>query len=141
MPANWVCWAIISISSDKTTDDYIVRRGMFSTDPVLFPVDKCPRLRINDQINLQNHNPELQWDVEFRAKISELKNIHKNCTGSAFLKFSRVPIWQKLETNNLRLDDLRFMRDNKPTFSTVIIQEKCPNFIPNWRAPRLDLLN
>ncbi len=142
MPANWVCWAVMSITSSRITDEYIVRRGMFSTDPIFFPVGNCPRLRFNQKNEARtNQNPELQWDIEFRSNLSELKNISKNCNGSAFLKFSRAPVWKQTEDHKLLLDDLRFIRDEKPSFSSVVMQDNCPRFIPDWHAPRSDLLD
>jgi inner membrane protein len=136
-PANPVCWAFATVTSNDAADSYQVRRGVLTLLPGLAPVAACPaQLGGAPQANHQ----ALEWVWEERGSISQLRALRRtNCHVDAWLRFARVPSFAGGEAT-----DMRFSRPGFRNFSTLPYAEQagqpCPDPVPGWGYPRADLL-
>jgi inner membrane protein len=147
MPANPLCWEAMLVQTQD--DSVIVRRTMLALAPSLIPADGClsRSLNIPSSAPLQRVNAadsaELQWYGEIATGLDRLRQrVATDCEAAAAMRFIRVP-WLATNGEDTVLGDLRYDREKELGFAEIALQEPpgpCPRLVPNWRAPRADLL-
>jgi hypothetical protein len=155
MPANPLCWVVISISQVSPSSgngEVEIRylRGIKSILPQLVEPKDCPRIRGIETATTAFKPIELipdrslHWESEVRLSLAKFKDLAKNhCEFDAFLKFSRTPFWVDTGVNEKTIGDLRFDWDSGVSFAEMSVKnepEKCPEFVPDWHPPRSDWL-
>jgi inner membrane protein len=85
----------------------------------------------------------VQWGEEWVAEVAELRALAAgHCEVAAALRFIRVPAWEPLPGDSIRVDDLRFSRGGRG-FASVTVPARpasCPRRVPSWVPPRADIL-
>jgi inner membrane protein len=147
LPANPFCEAALVVQTDG--DDYVVQRAMVATVPALYPSESCPTAADGNPTAPLSpvaavSTPAVTWKGEYRAPLRELSDLaHTNCQAAALFRFLRVPYWVDAGPDELVLGDLRYDRRKDLDFSDVLIAKhpaRCPEAVPSWIPPRLDLL-
>ncbi|MDF1504778.1 metal-dependent hydrolase [Roseisolibacter sp. H3M3-2] len=85
----------------------------------------------------------VRWGEEWVAPVDELRALFAgHCEVAAALRFVRVPSWEPLPGDSLRLDDLRYARGGGgfASFATPARATVCPRHVPPWVPPRADIL-
>jgi hypothetical protein len=78
------------------------------------------------------------WQSQYQSPLSDLQNLNNNCLAKAYFIFSRFPYVEKIHNKTL-LNDIRFLRNPRGDFSTLLVEENpssCPKNIPPWVPPR-----
>jgi len=138
-PANPFCWSNVMVSESEP-ELYITRRG---TQSLLEPWISCDRsFRPVRQNALQtpadftserpSFNSSIVWDVEHVNSMTGLRDLYfNNCRVQAAMQFYRAPFW----TEDF-MDDLRFIRDDQPSFARLSLKDKdCPVWLTPWKPP------
>jgi inner membrane protein len=123
LPANPICWRYISV--EKNATDYHSNQGLVSILPKIMPLKDCS-------------NSDLFKDGHYQYPLSDLKKLSNNCLAKAYFIFTRVPYVEKIHNKTL-LNDIRFLRNPRGDFSTLLVEENptsCPKNIPPWVPPR-----
>jgi inner membrane protein len=148
MPANPLCWEVMLV---QTQDEAVIaRRTMLALAPSLIPAEGC----LSRSLNLPSSAPlervqaddsaELHWYGEVATRLEGLKSrVAVDCQAAAAMRFIRVP-WLATVGADLVLGDLRYDREKGLGFAEVALHDPpgpCPRLVPDWRAPRADLLH
>ena len=146
MPANPLCWEVMLVQTRERS--VIDRRVMLALAPSLIPADGClsRSLDIPSSAPLQrvseSATAELHWYGEIATSLDQLKaRVAADCEAAAAMRFIRVP-WLATVGPDLVLGDLRYDREKALGFAEVALQDPpvCPRLVPDWRPPRMDLL-
>lgn len=147
MPSNPFCWEVMLVQ--KEADGAVLRRAMFARAPSLFAADQCLTRSLDIPISApltqvpRESTPELKWYGQITSSLEQLRSVaNTNCEAAAALRFIRVP-WLAKVKDEWVLGDLRYDREPELGFSELAITDSpnCPQFVPQWTEPRLDVLN
>jgi inner membrane protein len=136
-PANPLCWGVAALTREGE-DGYRVRRGVLSLAPGITPAAACPA-KIGG-VRVAAGPAPLAWAWEERGSRAALRALaQQDCRFDAWLRFARAP---SIAGGNAT--DVRFGLPGAPNFSTLHIDTDadapCPQHLPRWGRPRLDLL-
>jgi inner membrane protein len=149
MPVNPVCWEAVLIQQQD--NDLLLRRGMLSILPPLVTAEHCPSRILDGAPTAPLRRVEaadgegLKWAGEVSTPIDRLETQYSNdCLAAAALRFIRAP-WLSVSNAGVTvLGDMRYDREKDLGFAEVELgggSARCPRFVPNWTAPRADLLD
>jgi len=146
-PGNPLCFGAIVI--DTPGEDYRLRVAAIATVPALLSADACRLDYWRSDLPMkaiERTAPDrrVHWVLEWRAPLSELREIHaSNCEVAAFLRFARAPYWFSVGRDTLQIGDLRYDRDGDLGFAELQVRRHptvCPPWVPPWVPPRGDVL-
>jgi hypothetical protein len=137
LPGNPLCWAGIAVKRQGGL--YQAETFTAAAFPNVFPAGRCPTAFSPPASppllpSMRAVSPALRPGVLFRAPASDLEEIAKDCVGNAYLRFARVPIWEKTGGGWL-LGDLRFYRGAGRGFARIEAgagAHPCPRAVPPW---------
>lgn len=147
MPVNPACWSVILLH--KEADNAVLRRAMLSLAPRWLAADQCPNRGRGREITAPLvpvpgvSSDRLKWYGQVSTPLERLATLASNhCEVAAALRFIRMP-WLANVEDGLVLGDLRYDHEKALGFTEIIINEppNCPSFVPEWIAPRQDLLD
>lgn len=148
LPSNPFCWGVVTVESLGPLVSYRMQRGMVSPFPRLISQEDCLSLPATQVFQnaekMVKASPELLWIGGRDLSIQRLRELEAtHCGLSAFLQFSRAPVFQEGK-DTLRVWDMRFeMRGKNFTDEVQPLDwkkgEGCPFHAP-WVPPRQDLL-
>src|SRR5690554_788745 len=127
-PANPGCWMFTALAVDRENSRYRIEKGTLSLFPQLFSAGQCPRAL---QVSRSNIYP-----------LDGLQqNYERNCWFEAWMRFARMPA-----TQGQTAWDERFQDSDEPELNFTYVDldafsgRECPQSVPAWGAPRLDIL-
>jgi inner membrane protein len=139
------CWDLVWVGFSNS--DYVLRVGRASALPAWMDAQACPIMREQTTVSLTALAPDatvaaqgVVWDAEYRASARQLREAFTGCHGLAYLRFARAPF---LEQSEQILGDLRYDREPAADFSEISLPEAnaaCPEWVPPWEPPRVDVL-
>lgn len=148
LPTNPFCWNVVSVESLGPIASYRMQRGLVTPFPNWISQEDCMGLPVarafRNAEKLVRESPEIMWIGSREGNIEMLRELNKeHCAMSAFLQFSRAPIF-KMDAEKLTMWDMRFeLRGKNFTEESEPIEWKkgpeCP-FLAPWVPPRQDLL-
>jgi inner membrane protein len=147
IPTNPLCWSVLLIQT--AGDRYIVRRGVVATVPSVLSAQRCPQLRLSQNITapLQEVNVAssagIRWLDAFSMSRSHLASIvNDSCEAFELMQFARAPFLAE-EAHRRVLGDLRFDGEQGLGFAEIELSDpppaRCRFHVP-WIPPRLALL-
>lgn len=143
-PANPACFRALWVATEG--EDYVVRKGALSLAPSLVDPNGCSFGRVGEGTAplspVQQTDPSLRWEGEFRAPLSELRSLAtQDCRVRDALRFWRVPFWTHTP-EGLLIGDLRYDNEKELGFSELLIandqigsSEGCFTLVPPWEPP------
>jgi inner membrane protein len=139
-PGMPLCWSIIVLTGDPNSDTYRSERGTLSLAPAWFRAERCASYRlVEDPRKRVGQTDKVAWRDDFRQSITTLRNLDReDCRVRAWLQFGRAPI-----VRNHVILDLRFDTGLRGNFTAMPLASgsvACPSNLPDWAAPRADLL-
>lgn len=147
MPANPLCWEVMLVQAQGAS--VAARRAMIALAPSLIAVDGClsrsmdiPTSAPLGRVNAVD-TAALKWYGQTATSLVQLARlVATDCEAAAAMRFIRVP-WIATIDRALVLGDLRYDREKALGFAELPLQSPpvgCPRFVPDWRAPRAELL-
>ncbi|RJF97380.1 metal-dependent hydrolase [Noviherbaspirillum saxi] len=138
-PANPLCWAFVSVESNEIAGTYDLKRGIVSIAPDIMPPASCPE-NFADVARQKAATPAIALFAEDQGNLHALRSLRsENCHFDAWLRFARTPL-----VDNKQATDIRFASSPRGNFSTLefaaFAESACPENVPAWGYPRLDLL-
>jgi inner membrane protein len=143
--APW-CWDLLVVALETHGDEqtYVLRLGRATALPGL-SAQRCPLMRPATTAPLHAvtnaANERVFWDGEYRLSMQSFARLAQSCWGHAFLRFARAPF---VTGDAPVVGDLRFDRAQEIEFTEFELPEAhgaCPGWVPQWEAPRRDLLD
>lgn len=146
LPGDPMCWNVLAVQTDG--DRYLLRTASFATDPDWTEAATCERERRDltaPAVDLSGApSRKVKWGREVSLPLSELQAIYReHCDAAAMLRFLRAPFWVRDADGGLILGDLRYDREKELGFAEVKLNElgaPCPQWVPDWTPPRIELL-
>lgn len=125
-PANPFCWTFME--SKLGPDFYTAETRTLAAFPGLLGPEHCQGLQPGPT------TAPLENGV-FRAPRAEFDALARECVGSAFLRFARIPYWVK-QDGEWVMGDLRFDRGPEIGFAELKLSETaCPAVEAPWTGP------
>lgn len=140
-PGNPLCLSALVVTVDGGT--YAVTGATVVPLPALHSAAACgPSMRSvrNGERTDRADSPAVQWGSSWSGPVDELRALAaSNCEVSAALRFMRVPIWRRLENDDVLLFDMRY---GEGGFASIVARAgaPCPGPVPPWEWPRSDVL-
>lgn len=132
---NPFCWSAVAARFEG--EEYRAESFRLAPWPSIFPVQRCPagftespHLRKTEAVPFDE---KMSLGI-FTAPRSELTEISRHCRGEAFLRFARIPFWQK-ENDSWLIGDLRFDRGRARGFAQTTLEAGCLPTLPPWKGP------
>ncbi len=136
-PGNPFCWAVIAQGVDQDKN-YIARTGIVSLAPTLISEKICDSYAKLSHPWTQpvSYNKLNFWKTEFKKPLAELNEGKKYCLFENFLKFSRIPIWNRTEMG-WEVEDLRYAGKTNGgfTYREIKRDSKCFQVGAPWEPP------
>lgn len=125
-PANPFCWTFME--AKLGANSYSAEVRTLAAFPWLVGQENCPDLK-------QGETTAPLRNGIFQAPRSEFEEVARECAGSAFLRFARIPFWLKAKDGWV-VGDLRFDRGPELGFAEFALSETaCPRVEAPWTGP------
>lgn len=139
-PAAPWCWSFLTV--ERSGQELVSRRGVFSLIPNLLPAERCATHRLfvaqAQESAIASSTPAVAFQQEWRSDLAALRErAAADCRTAAWLQFGRAP-W----LGEGQIADLRYQNPMRGNFSTMPLGPPSPDCPPNltrWEMPRRDL--